>query len=47
MGVATGGKVATTNVQVPANLELGESDLFVVANGIESLPFKVNVRGRG
>ena len=47
MGLATGGKVVTTNVQVPANLELGESDLFVVANGIESLPFKVNVRGRG
>jgi len=47
MGVATGGSVITTNVAVPSDLEPGESDLFVVANGIESLPFKVSVRGKG
>jgi len=43
MGVATGGKVITTNAAVPADLELGDSDVFVVANGIESLP----LGGRG
>jgi hypothetical protein len=43
MGVATGASVVTTNAAVPANVEPGDSDLFVVANGIESLPFKVTV----
>jgi hypothetical protein len=47
MGVATGAKVITTQAAVPADLELGDSDLFVVANGIESLPFKVTVGRRG
>jgi hypothetical protein len=47
MAVATGSKVITTNVAVPADLEPGDSDLFVVANGIESLPYRVSVRGRG
>ncbi len=47
MGVATGAKVITTNASVPADLEPGEADVFVVANGIESLPFNVTVRGRG
>ena len=46
MGVATGASVITTNVAVPANLEPGASELFVVANGIESLPFKVTVSRR-
>ena len=46
MGVATGASVITTNVAVPADLEHGASELFVVANGIESLPFKVTVKGR-
>jgi hypothetical protein len=49
MGVATGNSVIATNAAVPAALQAGDSDLFVVANGIESLPFRVNVvvRGRG
>ena len=46
MGVATGNALITTNVSVPADLEAGESDVFVVANGIESLPFKVTVKSR-
>jgi hypothetical protein len=47
MGLATGNKLITTSVAVPSDLEAGESDLFVVANGIESLPSKINVRGKG
>jgi len=43
MGVATGAAVITTQVAVPASLEPGDSDLFVVANGIESLPFRVDI----
>lgn len=43
MGVATGASVVTTSAAVPADLDMGDSDLFVVANGIESLPFRVNV----
>jgi hypothetical protein len=46
MGVATGADVITTNVTVPADIELGDSDVFVVANGIESLPFAAEVTGR-
>jgi hypothetical protein len=46
MGVATGANVITTNVSVPADVETGGSDVFVVANGIESLPFKVTVISR-
>lgn len=38
MGVATAAKVITTNAAVPHDIELGDSDVFVVANGIESLP---------
>lgn len=45
MGVATGAKVITTNVEVPADIELGDSEVVVVANGIESLPFKATVGG--
>lgn len=47
MGVATGAAVITTHVAIPANLERGESDLFVVANGIESRPFQVDILRRG
>jgi hypothetical protein len=43
MGVATAAKVITTNVAVPNDIELGDSDVFVVANGIESLPFGAKV----
>jgi len=43
MGVATGAAVITTNVEIPADLELGASQLFVVANGIPSQPFDITV----
>ena len=43
MGVATGNAIITTNVQIPIDLEPGESELFVVANGIPSEKFNVNI----
>lgn len=43
MAVATGHDVITTQVTVPADLELGMADLFVVANGIESAPHTIEV----
>jgi hypothetical protein len=43
MGVATGANVIITNVEVPQDIELGDSDVFVVANGIDSLPFAATV----
>ena len=43
MGVSTGALVVTTEVTVPGDVELGESDLIVVANGIPSDPVTVNV----
>jgi hypothetical protein len=36
MGVATGKKIVSTNFDVPANMESGNSTLQVVANGIPS-----------
>ena len=47
MGVATGTAVITTNAAVPGDVELGASDVFVVANGIESRPFAATVGRRG
>jgi len=47
MGVATGNLLITTHVSIPANIEHGDSDLFVVANGIESAPFRVMIGRRG
>jgi hypothetical protein len=47
MGVATGAAVVTTEVSVPGDLELGASDLVVVANGIPSDPVTVEVRPEG
>jgi hypothetical protein len=41
MGVSTGNKVITTNVAIPFDLELGNSTLEVVANGIASLTVNV------
>lgn len=38
MGVATQGAVVTTQVTIPADIEPGDSDLVVVANGIASTP---------
>jgi hypothetical protein len=43
MGVATGSTVITTNVDIPADIEMGDSQLFVVANGIASIPFDVTI----
>jgi hypothetical protein len=49
MGVATGSAIITTNVQIPSDLETGNSELFVVANGIPSEKFDITVvpRKRG
>jgi hypothetical protein len=44
MGVATGAAVVTTNVDIPSVIDTGDSMLFVVANGIPSLPFPVSVQ---
>ncbi len=43
MGVATGAAVITTTVAIPDQIELGDSSLFVVANGIPSFAFDVTV----
>ncbi len=45
MGVATGATVVTTSATIPGDIELGDSSLFVVANGIASLPFDVTISG--
>lgn len=44
MAVATGSKKVSALFDVPANAESGPSALFVVANGIPSSPFWVNVK---
>ncbi len=43
MGVATGSAVITTNVEIPADIDNGDAQLFVVANGIPSAPFDVSI----
>ena len=43
MGVATGSTIVSTTFDVPARMDLGPSDLVVVANGIASQPVTVNV----
>lgn len=43
MGVATGHTVITTSVHIPSDVELGDSSLVVVANGIPSLPVDISV----
>jgi hypothetical protein len=45
MGVATGDLPVSTNFDVPANIEPGQSALSVVANGIASTPVCVTVLG--
>lgn len=45
MGVATGSAIVSTNFDVPANIEAGASELYVVANGIPSNPVAVIVGG--
>jgi hypothetical protein len=47
MGVATGAVVITTEVAIPGDLELGASELVVVANGIPSEPATIDVRPEG
>ena len=43
MGVATGNTLITTQLAIPGDIELGPSELFVVANGIPSKPVAVNI----
>jgi hypothetical protein len=43
MGVATGSLIVSTTFDVPAHIDFGPSDLYVVANGIASQPVAVNV----
>jgi hypothetical protein len=43
MGVATGNAVITTNVEIPSDIDNGDSQLFVVANAIPSAPFDVAI----
>lgn len=43
MAVATGGASVSTMFDVPGNVELGDSTLQVVANGIPSSPYPVTV----
>jgi hypothetical protein len=47
MGVATGNTVVSTNFDVPAGIETGASELFVVANGIASAASAVTVGSGG
>jgi hypothetical protein len=43
MGVATGTSIQSTTFHVPFNIELGDSEIYVVANGIASAPCPVDV----
>jgi len=45
MAVATGGAVVSTSFDVPASIELGDSMLEVVANGLASDPAPISVAG--
>jgi hypothetical protein len=44
MAVATGSTTVSTYFDVPSNMETGSSSLVVVANGIPSNPFTINVQ---
>ena len=44
MGVATGNAVVSTKFDVPANIEAGASKVYVVANGIPSVPQNITVQ---
>jgi len=44
MAIATGSKQVSTSFDVPASAETGTSQLFVVANGIPSSPYLVNMQ---
>jgi hypothetical protein len=43
MGVATGSKIVSTYVDIPATMETGASTAVVVANGIPSAPVAITV----
>jgi hypothetical protein len=43
MGVATGAQIVTTNFDIPSTIDLGPSQLVVVANGIPSTPVSVTI----
>lgn len=43
MGVATGKTLVSTNFDVPAGMETGQSTLVVIANGIPSAPVTITV----
>jgi len=43
MGVASGAAIVSTSFDVPPNIELGDSDLVVVANGIPSDSVAVSI----
>jgi hypothetical protein len=43
MAVATGSVIVSTQFQVPASVEFGPAELFVIANGIPSTPLPVTV----
>jgi hypothetical protein len=45
MGVATGSAIVSTHFDVPRAIESGANTLQVVANGIPSAEFDVNVSG--
>ena len=44
MGIATGNKKVSTQFDVPSGAEPGESQIFVIANGIPSSPFWIKVK---
>ena len=44
MGVATGSTKVSTRFDVPADVEPGPSQLYVVANGIPSAPVSIIVQ---
>ena len=44
MAVATGSKIVHTHFEIPSGIELGASQLEVVANGIPSNPVNVTIR---
>jgi hypothetical protein len=43
MGVATGNAIHSTEFTLPPWIEIGASEIFVIANGISSAPFAVTV----
>lgn len=45
MGVATADAIVSTSFDVPASIELGDSDLVVVANGIPSVSVTITISG--